>query len=224
MSKRRKAASDFGGFPKDTIRFLAELKTNNNREWFAENRQRYETSLKQPAERFAAALCDELAELTAVAQKSRIFRIHRDIRFSKDKTPYNPHLHIGFMPHEGSPATGWYFGLYPQRATIGAGMFTFGKKQLPRFRERLDGEDGDELRRICDALVNNGHRLSEPELKRVPPPFSQEHPDAAHLRRKSLAAWRDFDDPAWLAGPMAVAKCMESFKMLKPLNDWLSAL
>ena len=85
MTKGRKSEFAFTGFPQDAFRFLAELKANNSREWFEENRQHYETCLKLPAEAFAAALCYELEELTGAAHKSKIFRIHRDVRFSEDK-------------------------------------------------------------------------------------------------------------------------------------------
>lgn len=224
MNKRRKSEPAFAGFPQDAFGFLAGLKANNNREWFAKNKQRYETGLQLPAEAFATALCSELEELTGAAHRSKIFRIHRDVRFSKDKTPYNAHLHIGFMPEREASAVGWYFGMYPKTATLGAGVFALEKEGLSRFRQRLDSEDGDALRAICETLSRAGFRLSEPELKRTPPPFPADHQNAEHLRRKSLAAWRDFDNPDWLAGPNAVSACIETFRTLKPLNDWLHGL
>ncbi len=224
MSKSGKSGLRFAGFPEDSSRFLAELKANNNREWFAENKQRYETSLKQPAEAFAAALSERLEELTGAAHTSKIFRIHRDVRFSKDKTPYNAHLHIGFMPEDSASAAGWYFGMYAKKATLGAGVFALEKERLTRFRQKLHGEKGDTLREICEALLSAGFRLSEPELKRTPPPYPSDHPNAEYLRRKSLAAWFDFDNPKWLTGSHAISRCIETFQTLKPLNDWLSDL
>lgn len=224
MSKSGKSGLRFAGFPEDACRFLAGLKANNNREWFAENKQRYETSLKLPAEAFAAALCERLEELTGAAHTSKIFRIHRDVRFSKDKTPYNAHLHIGFMPAHGASMAGWFFGMYPTKATLGAGVFALEKERLTCFRQKLDGEDGDTLRGICDVLLSADFRLSEPELKRTPPPYPSDHPNAEYLRRKSLAAWFDFDNPKWLTGTEAISRCLETFQVLKPLNGWLSDL
>lgn len=224
MSKARRSDHGFSGFPQDAFRFLAGLKANNSREWFTENRQRYETSLRWPAEAFAAALCNGLEEMTGAAHRAKIFRIHRDVRFSKNKTPYNAHLHIGFMPEREASAVGWYFGMYPKKVTLGAGVFALEKETLSRFRQRLDSEDGDELRAICETLLNAGFRLSEPELKRVPPPFPADHRNADNLRRKSLAAWRDFVDADWLTGPKAVSTCFETFRTLTPLNNWLYGL
>ena len=224
MSRNEETGSRFAGFPKDSFRFLAELKANNNREWFTENKLRYETSLKLPAEDFAAALGEALDKLTGTPHKSKIFRIHRDVRFSKDKTPYNAHLHIGFMPIEGASDVGWYFGMYPRTVTLGAGVFALEKRRLTHFRDKLDGKDGDALRDMCEHLADAGFRLSEPELKRVPPPYPSDHPNGEYLRRKSLAAWSDCDDPKWLTGSQAVAKCLETFRTLKPLYDWLSDL
>ncbi|MFZ2101712.1 MAG: DUF2461 family protein, partial [Oricola sp.] len=83
------AATDFTGFNDETITFLADLKANNARDWFADNKPLYERALKKPAGAFAGLMADELEKLTGAPHKPKIFRINRDVRFSRDKSPYN---------------------------------------------------------------------------------------------------------------------------------------
>jgi len=86
----------FLGFP-DTMAFLADLKAHNDRTWFAANKARYERVYKQPAEAFTAELRPRIQALAGQPMGAKLFRIHRDVRFSKDKSPYNTHLHLGFQ-------------------------------------------------------------------------------------------------------------------------------
>ena len=106
-----------------TVEFLAALRSHNDRDWFAAHKADYEDHLKYPAEQFAAALASELAAATGKPHDYRIFRIHRDVRFAKDKTPYSAHLHISLSPEggcrEGGPV--WMFGLDPDGLNLGAG-------------------------------------------------------------------------------------------------------
>lgn len=81
-------------FTTETLEFLEQLKHNNNRDWFQQNKSVYDTSVKNPAKAFAIAMEGELERLCGEPHKAKIFRINRDIRFSKDKTPYNSHIHI----------------------------------------------------------------------------------------------------------------------------------
>ena len=108
-----------------TTAFLGALRENNDRAWFTAHKGDYVAHLKCPAEQFASALAGELAEQSGTPHEYRIFRIHRDVRFAKDKTPYNAHLHISLSPdggcREGGPA--WMFGLDPDGLTLGAGIF-----------------------------------------------------------------------------------------------------
>ena len=90
-------------FSPETLKFLRALKKNNTRDWFHENKAWYEAAWKTPANAFIEAMCFRLQAETDTEHSAKLFRIHRDIRFSKDKTPYNSHLHILFR-REGSKA------------------------------------------------------------------------------------------------------------------------
>ena len=146
-------------------------------------------------------------------------RMHRDVRFSKDKTPYNAHLHISFLP-EGHQAA-WFFGLDSKKLTLGAGLFAFGKAELKTYRTRVAGEDGRVLTQTLKTLTDEGFRIPEPELKRIPPGFDKDHPAGDLLRRKGLAGWYDFPDTKPPTSQGVVTQCASVFRNLKPLMDWL---
>lgn len=173
-----------------TVDFHAALKMNNDRTWFAAHKADYEAQLKFPGEQFAAALAEELGGLTGKSHGYRVFRVHRDVRFAKDKTPYNAHLHISLSPggscREGGPV--WMFGLNPDGLAQGAGIFAFSPSQLTHWRDWCGGTDSEAIGDLTDKLVAMGARIPDPELKRVPAPWPADHSRAADLRRKGLTA------------------------------------
>lgn len=209
-----------------TTAFLAALRQNNDRAWFTAHKADYETYLKQPGEQFAAALAGELAARTGERHDYRVFRIHRDVRFAKDKTPYNSHLHISLSPgggcREGGPA--WMFGLDPDGLTLGAGIFVFSQAQLTLWREWCGGEGGEAIGALLASMESAGARLSEPELRRVPPPWSAEHRQESNLRRKGLGVWLDQADPAVAFGIEGPARCAAEFMKLRSLFERLAML
>lgn len=208
--------------------FLADLRDNNDRAWFAAHRQTYEDAIRGPAEHLLACLAPALAELTGRNVAGKIFRIHRDVRFSKDKRPYNAHLHIAFPAKSGggdATACGFFFGLEPERVLIGAGGFDFAGPVLDAYRSAVaDPKKGRALELILAKLAKADLRLEGAQLKRTPPPYVQDHPRADLLRRKGLHAWRDITDPGAIAGEGLFVETMETFSDLAPLVKWLSEL
>ncbi len=209
-----------------TTAFLGALRENNDRAWFTAHKGDYVAHLKCPAEQFASALAGELAEQSGTPHEYRIFRIHRDVRFAKDKTPYNAHLHISLSPdggcREGGPA--WMFGLDPDGLTLGAGIFVFSPAQLTQWREWCTSAESAAIEVLLSELINAGARLSEPELKRVPAPWSADHPSEAQLRRKGLSAWLDQRDPAIAFGADGPVHCAAELLKLLPLFERLELL
>ena len=206
----------------ETTDFIRDLAANNDREWFNANRQRYEECFKRPAEQFAEAMANEIQVAIGLTCSSRIFRIYRDVRFSRDKTPYNAHLHIGF-PVEGSDgdAPCLMFAIEPERAVLGTGVLGFSKEGLDRYRERVAGKDGDKLQVLLDAACAAGARMGEPELKRVPAPYPADHLHSELLRRKSLAVWRDYADQTFAYGPDGPKNCTKELMQLREVFDFL---
>lgn len=208
-------------FTSDTLVFLRDLKTNNSRDWFKANKARYDTAWKAPAEAFIKAICFRLQVETDTPHDAKLFRIHRDVRFSKDKTPYNPHLHI-LIRREGSKA-GLFFGLQTDRFVLGSGMMGFDKAQLAAYREAVAGEHGATLARALATLLKAGGRMNAPDLARVPKPHDKAHERGQLLRRKSLTVWRDYDHPAAVENTDLIDLCAAQFATYAPLAEWLNA-
>lgn len=212
----------FLGFP-DAQAFLKDLAANNDRAWFNANKARYERAFKQPGEAFAGELRPRLEKLAGVALPGKVFRIHRDVRFSKDKSPYNTHLHIGFQ-HQRAGAEprrrgGFYVGIDTTAATLGVGAFDFGPADLDKYRKAVaDDHEGGELEQILARL---GARRHDADLKRVPPPYPADHPRAELLKRKGLNAWLDLD-PVGAASPDFADEVMAHFERLDAVNVWLT--
>lgn len=203
---------------RDAADFLADLKANNARDWFNDNRARYVQALKTPGAAFAKALAGELAGLHGGPVKAKVFRINRDLRFSRDKTPYNAHLHISVADGEGGAA--WMFGLDPEKLVIGYGCFAFAKQALDAWRTAVAGPDGAAL---ADELAAAKLRLDPPALKRVPAPHGQDHPRAGLLRRKGLAVWIDDLPQDMCFGPQGPARIAKRLSATDPVRLWLRA-
>ena len=210
-------------FSTDSTAFLQDLAKNNDREWFAANKARYEQYLKKPAAAFAQEMAGKLEALTGTPHKPKVFRIYRDVRFSKDKTPYNTHLRISFAPEgEAKTPPGWFFGIEQDHVVVGTGVFGYEKAELERFRDRIAGSDGAALEKILGKLKATGVRIGEPDLKRVPAGYDADHPRSDLLRHKGLTVWVDQSDAKSAYGEKAVANCLAEFRKLKPVFDWLN--
>jgi uncharacterized protein (TIGR02453 family) len=209
-----------------TIRFLAGLRANNDRQWFAQHKADYEDCVKHPGEAFAAALAGEIETVQGEPHLYRIFRIHRDVRFSKDKTPYNAHLHISLSRkgagRNGGPA--WMVGLDPDGLALGVGIFAFTPAQLDRWRALCAGAEGAFVAGLLDRLEEQTVRIAEPELKRVPAPYAADHPRAALLRRKGLTAWIDHCDAEIAYGPDGPRNCAQVLAKLQEIFGLLVSL
>lgn len=210
-------------FSQDTIDFLAALRATNTRGWFEENRSAYHATVRDPAQAFAGTLSHLLEESSRGPVASKIFRINRDLRFSKDKTPYNAHVHIAFQPGGAGPdGPAWMVGLEPGKLSLGAGIMRFTPRQLAAWRESVAGPAGAVLQRDLDHLVDRECSLSEPDLVRVPKPFAADHPRGDLLRRKGLVVWWHTEDTRMAYGPEGPARCQEQLQACAPIMIWLS--
>ncbi len=208
------------GFGEETLGFLETLRANNTRAWFEVNRRTYNTAVRDAAKSFATELARCLEAESGSAYEYKVYRIHRDLRFSKDKTPYNTHVHMSFWT-SGSPAT-WMLGLEPGKLTFGAGEMSFAAGRLKRWREQVSEEEGGKLADLLGTVVATGCRLPEPELKRVPAPYEKDHPQAELLRRKGLTIWRDTSRTYLSFGPKGPVRCREELRLFEPVVAWLN--
>lgn len=202
-------------FNQETVSFLADLKDHNDRDWFQSQKQRYEVHVKTASKTFAASLEGRLSDRYDVSVTAKLYRINRDLRFSKDKTPYNTHIHISF-PDPAAKAA-WMIGLETDRLVLGYGAFAFDPKRLARWREQVSGPARERLQGALDELEV---RLEPPELKRTPAPYAADHPASALLRRKGFAVWLP-DMPTEAAfGEDAPARLLERLAALDPVRSW----
>jgi uncharacterized protein (TIGR02453 family) len=196
-------------------RFFSDLKANNNREWFQDRKNVYATEIKKPAELVADLLAEDLNRMTGVSHKPKLFRIHRDVRFSKDKTPYNPHLHFQWSRPDSQTAPNWFLGSSPEYLIVAMGVMAPGGEALSRYRSFVDVR-GDEIA-VALERVSSG-RLSDwgaAPLKRVPKPFDSEHPHGDLLKRKTLIVEASFPDDWQQAGLLESARRL--FAAMMPL-------
>lgn len=192
--------------------FLTELAANNSRDWFTLHKARYDAGLKTPA----LILLEQIAAHLGPGTATKLFRPQRDVRFSKDKTPYNTHLHLLWTTPGGAQ---YFFGLSSNYVTSGGGRMGFDAASLARYRDRLPTL-GPALQAEIDALTAQGARLSEPELKRPAAPIAPGDPLADLARRRSLTLW--FDHDAGLTD--VLAHLTSDFDRLKTFQTALSAL
>lgn len=219
-------------FTKETFEFLADLAANNSRDWFEANRDRYDAHWKEAALDFIGAVSSDMAALdpplTAEAKlNGSLRRINRDVRFSKDKSPYDARLHMVFWNgSHPNRSPGVHIVLMPNGVGYGAGQFGLTPDELSRIRDRIvEEKDGAVLIAALDEAETVGCRMSEPDLKRLPKGYEAEGRRADLLRHKAIVA-RSFDTLApkgALIGEGAADWTMRTTRALLPLVRWLSA-
>ena len=223
----------FKGFPKDTVKFYGELALNNNKEWFAENKPRFDEQVMAPSRLFVRAMGDKLrAVAPAVNADPRVnkslFRINRDTRFSHDKTPYKDHLGIWFWEGAGKrmESSGFYFQLSPAGVLLGAGLYCFPKAWLAAYREAVaDPKKGAGLQKILRKLCSSGeYETMGLHYKRTPRGYPRDHPNEELLRHNGLAVRIELGLPPELGSPKLVDYCFRRYRAMLPVHKWLMDL
>ncbi len=225
------AAPRFPGFPKELPRFLAALAKHNEKAWFDAHRDDYEALYVEPAKALVVALAPGLAKLApGVRAEPRIggsiMRIHRDTRFSKDKTPYKTALHLLFTHGEGrlTESPGFFLRIAPEGLGLGAGQFHFDKDRLAAYRKAAaDPKIGRSLRAAIEKVRKAGpYELPEPHYKRVPRGFDADGPNADLLRQAGLSLFAETKHPAALFRKDCTKFFLDRFRELRPIPDWIA--
>ncbi len=196
--------------------FLSDLATHNNRDWFLDHKSQYDSTLKTPATLLLDQIAFDMGRQMGRTLTPKLFRPHRDVRFSKDKTPYHTHLHMMWTSGGTGPAL--FLGISPDYVRVGGGLMQFDKTTLPDWRTAVAGAFGMQVQSLLSDLTKHGLDPDAPELKRIPTPFAKDHPQGDLLRRKGLAVWADVAPSDW-ATPLAVLN--RSFGQITPLIDLL---
>jgi uncharacterized protein (TIGR02453 family) len=223
---------DFSGFQSETLAFLRELSQNNDKTWFDANRERYEAYYIEPAKAFVAAIGEDLQQLVPGINadprvNGSIFRINRDIRFSRDKTPYKDHLDLWFWEGQRKGAlSGLFFRLTADGLILGAGAHRFTPEQLADFRAALeDADKGRKLLQIGGELAAAGAPLRGEYYKAVPRGFHAEDPRLAGLAKfNALYSAFETAHPANLDTPRFLDHCLDCWRNLVPLHRWLAGM
>ncbi len=221
----------FQGFPRETFAFLEGLKANNEKAWFDAHRADYDRYFRDVAFDLIAALSGLMSNLTpALCAEPRVNgslkRINRDVRFSKDKTPYNARMHLVFWSGDHpnrSPAMHVVIG--PERMGFGAGTFGLSPGDLTRMRRRIcDPNDRAGLIAAQAYAEAIGCEWDAPDLKRLPSGFEADG-DWEHLLRRKSFVMRTLDDPAlpdWIRTPDCADRIMDLTRACLPLIAWLA--
>lgn len=222
------AAPRYLGFNASTIAFLNELQANNNREWFKENKSRYEELVLDVALRFIQSMQDPLADIaphfTAVPTRvgGSLMRVYRDTRFGKDKTPYKTNIGIQFR-HEMAKdvhSPGYYVHIAPDTVFLGAGMWRPDSDPLRGIRERIAARPAEWQRVMNDKTFKRHFKLGGESLQRPPRGFDKEHECIDDIKRKSFIAVKDMDVKACL-NPRFQQQVETAFKSATPYMQFL---
>lgn len=210
---------------KHNLTFLEDLKKNNNRDWFQTNKPVYEKNHKEIIA-FADEVLAKLSEhdmIETESGKKSLFRIYRDVRFSKDKSPYKTHWSGGFKRATKLRRGGYYFHIQPGgNSMVGGGFWGPNKEDLQRIREEI-ATDASELREILadKTFVDTFGTLDGEQLKRAPKGFDPDHKDIDLLRYKQFIFSRNFTDEEILA-PDFADKLDQCFQAMRPFFDFMS--
>jgi uncharacterized protein (TIGR02453 family) len=202
------------GIPLDAVEFFTELEQHNERDWWAENKTRWQASVRGPLQ----LLVDQLASEFGAA---RLFRPHRDVRFSLDKSPYKTHQGAVVGTAAG---IGYYVQVSGGGLMTGAGWYQPTPAQVAAYREAvLDERSGSELKKAVAALVKGGFEIGGDQLKTAPRGVDPAHPRIELLRRRSLLVSAEYGTPAWLESPEVVEHLRDDWRRYRPLMNWLGA-
>ncbi len=205
---------------KSTIKFLNDLSKNNNREWFKDNKKRYDEAYAN-AKAFKAEL-EKLMQKHDVIEKSKLFRVHRDVRFSKDKTPYNTDLRFSFTREGAYRRGGYYLRISPKESFIAGGFWRPEPKDLKLIRSHI-AADAKPLRKIFASkkFKDNFGIIEGEKVKSAPKGFSKDHPNIDLLRHKSFIVDKIIEKKLVSSEDLA-KEVSKNFKAFRPFFDCMT--
>lgn len=212
----------------NTLDFLKKLSRNNNREWFEKNKSRY-LEIKDEFELFVGDLLQDMTafdeSLAGLNPKKLTFRIYRDVRFSKDKTPYKTNVSAGISPGgKGMGLPGYYFQIEPgNKSMVAAGMYQPSPENLAKIRQEID-YNGDTLAGTLKERKFKkifGNLWNDDKLKTMPKGYAADHPHRELLKLKSFIVIRSFTDNE-VTGKGFQKDLIDSMKTGKSLNAFLT--
>ncbi len=211
---------------KTNFQFLRDLSENNHRDWFNEHKDQY---VKYHEE--AIAVADELLnglaaqdQIATASGKKSLMRIYRDVRFSKDKSPYNPRWAGGFGRVKPQQRGGYFFRLMPGQTLVGGGFYGPNKEDLKLLRDQI-AQDDEPLRAVLQdpAFKKVFGELQGEQLKTAPKGYDKEHPSIDLLRFKSMYVFREFTDEEATSEDF-VAEALKTWTAIRPFFDVMTEM
>jgi uncharacterized protein (TIGR02453 family) len=211
---------------KDFLQFLRELSTNNNRDWFNNNKKRYEDNVKKPFEAFIEVMIDEMQKLDRnilITPKDAIFRIYRDTRFSKDKTPYKTQMSAivsrGGRKNKSTP--GLYIQFSDEDARVYSGAYELDKNALQNVREAIASDLNGFNVLINDRKFKNKFgKIQGEKNKRLPKEFQEVALKQPLIANKQFYYFAKFE-PELIFDPNLPKIMMDHFKVAQPLGNFI---
>lgn len=211
----------------DTLKFLKDLKDNNNKEWFQDNKSRYEDA-KGDFEEFIGVLIQNIAKfdppIAELIPKKTIFRIYRDVRFSKDKSPYKLNLgaHLAANRSKVHDRAGYYIQIQPGNSFLAGGAYDPGNPWITQIRTEIDYNTKEFKKLINSASFKKYFgEISGEKLKTAPKGFPKDHPELELLKYKSYLVANNCDDKL-VTSKDFLKHATSVFKAMKPFDDFLN--
>jgi uncharacterized protein (TIGR02453 family) len=203
----------FSGFSDEALEFYERLTADNTRAFWQRHRADYLRLVRDPM----TAL---LADLEPEFGPGKVYRPHRDVRFSADKSPIKDHQGASVTRPDGA---GWYVQLSGAGLMVAGGMHDLRPDQLARFRSAVDdARRGGRLASIASALADAGLSFGSDRLRTWPRGYPPDHPRLDLLRVRRPVAWVELGAPDWLATPAALDHVADAWRQVDPLNRWLA--
>lgn len=204
----------FSGVPHEAAEFYERLEADNTKEFWAAHKETYEQAVRAPMAALLGALEEEFGD-------GQVFRPHRDVRFSGDKSPYKTHQGVYV---QAAPRTGWYAEVSGDGFRHGAGCYYMESAALAAYRKAVDGPLGGELERILDDLRGRGWEVAGERLKTAPRGWSRDHPRIDLLRHKAVTAMQWVEDGDIVTTPRLLDTVRAGWREVRPLVEWLAAV
>ncbi len=212
------------------FKFLKELEANNNKDWWEDNKDRYVEVIREPALEFIADFGPELEKLSphfkadAKTQGGSLMRPFRDVRFSKDKTPYKTNVGIQFRHESGKDvhAPGYYLHLEPGENFAGVGLWSPETKVAHAIRRKINDQPDRWKKAVYSKSFADSWSLGHPEdaLKKVPKEYEADHPYADDIRRKSFTAGQRLSQQM-VTSPDFTSRYLKELKKASTFNAFL---
>ena len=206
----------------DILSFFAELETNNNREWFEPQKKRFK-ALEAEMKQFSADLVEAMNEHDSI-DRYKLFRLYRDVRFSKDKTPFKTHFGISFHREKPALRGGYYLHIKPGDNFIATGFWNPDKDDLKRIRKEME-IDAEEFR---DIMAEPSFKivwgsLEGDEVKTAPKGFSKEDPNIDLIKKKAYLFTKRYSDKEVLSKNF-LQQVNADFQAVRPFFDYMSSV